>query len=61
MLIDPNHPFFTRLWVRILCVVLPLLWAGVEFSNGAMGWALLFGAAGIYLLYALFWLRGADR
>ncbi|WP_409455658.1 hypothetical protein [Paracoccus sp. (in: a-proteobacteria)] len=56
-MIDPENPFFNRLWVRLLCVVLPLIWAVVEYSNGAVGWAALFAAAGLYLLYALFWLR----
>lgn len=59
MLVDPNHPFFRTLWVRVLCVVLPLAWAGVEFSNGAVFWGFLFAAAGIYLLVMLF-LRRSD-
>lgn len=54
MLVDPDHPFFKRLWVRILCVVFPLVWAGVELSNDSPGWAALFGASGLYLLYSLF-------
>ena len=58
MLVDPNAPFFRRLWVRVLCVVLPLAWAGVELMNGSPVWAMLFGAAGIYLGVALFvWRR----
>ncbi|AUH66273.1 hypothetical protein [Paracoccus zhejiangensis] len=54
MLVDPKAPFFRPLWVRILCVLLPLIWAGVEVSTGKIGWGLIFGAAGIYLLYVLF-------
>lgn len=54
MLIDPNNPFFDRLWVRLLCVIAPLAWAGVELSNNSVFWAILFGAAGLYLAYALF-------
>ena len=54
MLVDPNHPFFRPLWVRVLSVLLPLLWAGVEASTGAIFWAILFGATGIYLFVALF-------
>lgn len=57
MLIDPQNPFFRPLWVRLLCVLAPLLWAGVEASNGAIFWAILFAAAGIYLLVMLFILR----
>lgn len=57
MLVDPHHPFFRRLWVRILCVLLTLIWAVVEASSGAVFWAILFGAAGIYLFVALFVIR----
>lgn len=60
MLVDPNSPFFRALWVRILCVVLPLLWAGVELYNGAVFWAAIFGAAGVYLAYELFVRRNPD-
>lgn len=54
MLVDPKAPFFRPLWVRILCVVLPLIWAAFELRGGNPGWAMIFGAAGLYLLYALF-------
>lgn len=57
MLVDPNHPFFARLWVRILCTLAPLGWAMVEYRNGAVGWAVLFAAAGLYLFWALFLIR----
>lgn len=60
MLVDPQHPFFRRLWVRVLSVLLPLIWAGVELSSGNTLWAVLFGAAGAYLGYALFVLRKED-
>lgn len=57
MLVDPHHPFFRPLWVRILCVVLTLAWTAFEASTGAVFWAILFGAAGIYLFVALFVIR----
>ncbi|TJZ92521.1 hypothetical protein FA743_06530 [Paracoccus gahaiensis] len=58
MLLDPNTPFFRPLWVRVLCVVMPLIWAGVEVWTGNPLWAVLFGGAGIYLGLALFvWRR----
>ncbi len=57
MLVDPNHPFFRPLWVRVLCVALALAWAAFEASTGAVFWAILFGAAGIYLFVALFVIR----
>lgn len=60
MLIDPQNPFFRPLWIRVLCVLLPLLWAGVEFRNAAPFWGVLFAAAGLYLFYALFIQRKGD-
>jgi hypothetical protein len=57
MLIDPRHPFFRRLWVRVLSALLPLLWAGVELASGSVFWAILFAAAGVYLVVALFIIR----
>ncbi|WP_323717799.1 hypothetical protein [Paracoccus aminovorans] len=53
MLVDPRHPFFRRLWVLVLCVLLPLAWAGVELAAGSPLWALLFAAAGLYLAVTL--------
>lgn len=52
-ILDPTHPFFKPLWRRILCVVLPLAWSGVEYSNGATGWAMVFVVAGLYAGYEL--------
>lgn len=60
MLVDPNAPFFRPLWVRVLCVLFPLIWAGVEFASGNAFWGLLFAAAGAYLGYALFVQRDPD-
>ncbi|MGE6739533.1 hypothetical protein ACQKGC_04560 [Allorhizobium pseudoryzae] len=52
-LLDPHHPFFKPLWRRILTVVLPAAWGGVELYNGSTGWALLFLAAAAYAAYEL--------
>lgn len=60
MLVDPNAPFFRPIWVRVLCVIAPLIWAGVELSNGALFWAILFAAAGVYLGYQLFFKRDVE-
>lgn len=57
MLVDPDHPFFRALWVRVLCVLAPLLWAGFELYTGSVFWAILFGAAGACLLMTLFFAR----
>lgn len=53
-LLDPDHPFFARPWRRWATVLLPLAWAGVELYHNSPGWAVLFGAAGVYAAYMLF-------
>ncbi|WP_411837895.1 hypothetical protein [Paracoccus sp. ME4] len=58
-LVDPDAPFFRPLWVRIVCVALPMVWAGVELWMGSPLWAGLFGAAGAYLAVMLFFRRRA--
>lgn len=52
-LLDPTHPFFKPLWRRVLTVVLPALWGGVEALNQSWGWALLFLGAAAYAAYEL--------
>lgn len=60
-LVDPDAPFFRPLWVRVLCVLLPLIWAAVEFWFASPIWGMLFGAAGVYLALALFVWRRPDH
>ncbi len=50
-LLDPDHPFFRPVWVRVAVVGLALLWAVVELVFGSPGWAMLFAAAGLYALW----------
>ncbi|PDT02080.1 hypothetical protein CO666_22395 [Rhizobium chutanense] len=54
-LIDPNHPAYRRLWVRIAIVAVCFGWAGVELITGDPFWAVLAGGAGAYSFYMLFW------
>ncbi|WP_370161751.1 hypothetical protein [Limimaricola soesokkakensis] len=53
-LFDVQSPFFIPLWRRLLVVGLALGWALVELAHGAPGWALLFGAAGMWCAYQFF-------
>lgn len=53
MLIDPRHPFYRPKWRRILIVLLPWIWAGVEFTQGAVFWGLIFAAIGAYAAWVL--------
>lgn len=46
--------FFRPLWRRIAVVALVLVWTGVELRQEAWVWAAVFGAAGVYLIWAFF-------
>jgi hypothetical protein len=54
-LIDPNHPAYRRLWVRVAIVAVCFGWAVVEFITGDPFWGMLAGGAGAYAFYTLFW------
>jgi hypothetical protein len=54
-LIDPNHPVYRPLWVRILIVVVCFGWALMETTRGDPFWAVLAAGAGAYSIYMLFW------
>lgn len=43
-LIDPNHPAYRRLWVRIAIVAVCFAWATVEFVTGDPFWGVISGA-----------------
>lgn len=58
--LDPNHPFFAKAWVRWVSAVFPLVWAGVEFLLDSPGWAMVFGALGVYAFYILI-IKGPDQ
>lgn len=47
-LIDPEHPFFKPLWIRIVTAGVPTAWSIVEFASGQVTWGFIFLAAGIY-------------
>ena len=51
---DLNHPFYKPLWIRIAIVTLCLGWATLELVQDNPGWAMVFGALGLYCIYALF-------
>ncbi len=52
-LIDPTHPFYRPLWVRVLIVAICLGWTIVEASTSEPFWAVLIGAVGIYAAWML--------
>ena len=50
---DLRHPFFNPRWRRVLTVALALGWAGVELATDSPGWAIMFGAVGVWAGYVL--------
>jgi hypothetical protein len=54
-LIDPNHPVYRPLWVRILIVAVCFSWALMETTRGDPFWAVLAAGAGAYSIYMLLW------
>jgi hypothetical protein len=51
---DVRHKMFNPLWSRLLVAGLTCGLALVELANGNPFWAILFGAAGIHLVYQFF-------
>lgn len=51
--LDPDHPFFKRVWRRWLTAIFPLGWAIVEIATGNTVWAMLFGGVGVYAFWML--------
>lgn len=58
--LDPNHPFFAKLWVRWATALFPLAWAALEFIFNSPGWGVLFAGAGVYAFYILI-IKGPDQ
>ena len=52
-LIDPNHPTYRPLWVRVVIVAVCLGWASIELMTGEPFWAILVGAVGVYAAWVL--------
>lgn len=52
-LIDPSHPMYKPLWVRILIVAVCFGWAAVETLGSQPFWAMLSGALGAYSAWML--------
>jgi hypothetical protein len=46
--IDPNHPFYRPLWVRLVLVAICAGWTAVEFYNGEQTWGTIFLVVAAY-------------
>ncbi len=47
-LIDPDHPFYRPLWIRLLIIGLCAVWTAVEFRNDENTWGMIFLAVTTY-------------
>jgi hypothetical protein len=52
-LVDPDHPFFRKAWVRWATVLVPAAWAVFDGYLGNWGWAAAFAAIAAYALWIL--------
>ena len=46
--IDPDHPFYRPLWIRLLIVAFVSIWTAFEFWNGQTTWGMVFLAVAAY-------------
>ena len=58
--LDPDHPFFRPLWVRVATVVVGLGWGLFEFSLGEPFWGIVFLGLGLYAGWSFF-IAGAGK
>ncbi len=52
--LDVQSPVLRPLWLRIVITGICAIWAIFEIVSGNLFWAILFGAAAVYLGYQLF-------
>ena len=53
-LFEVRHPFFRPFWRRALFTGIILGWTVFEFTSNSKVWALIFFAAGVYLVMQWF-------
>lgn len=58
---DVQSPIFRPAWLRLLIVGICAIWTLVEIKGGNGFWAILFGAATLFLGYQFFVVFDPDR
>lgn len=53
--IEPEHPIYRPLWVRISLVAVLIGWAALEFYHQSPFWGVIAGGVGLFAAYELFW------
>lgn len=59
-ILDPTHPFFRPLGVRLAITVFCLGWAAFEAVAASPFWAVIFGAMGAFCAYEFFFNSNND-
>ena len=59
--LDVQSPIFRPLWVRILIVGICAVWTVLEIKGGNGFWAILFGAATLFLGHQFFVVFDPDK
>lgn len=53
--IEPEHPIYRPLWVRLLIVGLLAGWSILELTKGSPFWGIIAGGVGLFAAYELLW------
>lgn len=53
--IEPEHPIYRPLWVRLLIVFVLIGWSAMELTHDAPFWGVIAGGVGLFAAYELFW------
>lgn len=53
--IEPEHPIYRPLWVRVLLVAVLIGWSALEFYSQAPFWGVIAGGVGLFAAYELMW------
>jgi len=56
-----DDPRFRPLWTRVLIAGSCLAWAAFEVFMGSIGWAMLFGALGLWASFRFFVTYNPDK
>jgi hypothetical protein len=53
--IEPEHPIYRPLWVRVLLLLVLAGWAAAELTRGSPFWGTIAAGLALFVIYELFW------
>lgn len=59
--IEPEHPIYRPLWVRLLIIGLLAGWSVLEFTKGSPFWGTIAGGVGLFAAWELLWRYSEHR